>query len=191
MINRIENTEAHNPFYIRTLIPKISYFIGFTTFVCTVMLTESVFPAIVAYMIFATFLDQYLFYVKKMKSSDYAQADRLLAENEASLEQLDQYSAYRRNLRLISCCVGLITSLVSLFVLPEWFLAAFCLGYLATTQAGISVSTIDIKNKYPPAFKRDDRYYRPGQATAGSVGVNMYVAGRSSGITYGPIDTNN
>jgi hypothetical protein len=189
MLNTLENTEAHNPFYIRRLIPRVSFFIGFVTFILTIMLTGSVFPSIAAHLIAATLLDQYLFHVKKMKSSDYAEADRLLAENNATLKQLDQYSASRRNIRLASLGFGLIVSGASLFVLPEWFLVAFCVGFLTTTAAGITFSDIDIKNKYTPFLVKDDRYYNPNAGPRAG-----FISPAQSGLAaaglwpWGPVD---
>lgn len=189
MLNTLENTETHNPFYIRRLIPRVSFFIGFVTFILTSMLTGSLFPSIAAYMVSATLLDQYLSHVKKMKSSSYAQADRLLDENAVTLDQLDQYSASRRNIRLASLCVGLLIGGASLFVLPEWFLVAFCVGFAATTAIGIAFSEIDIKNKYPPLLVRDDRYYNPNVGPrAGFISTAQAGLAAAGLWPWGPVD---
>jgi hypothetical protein len=189
MLNTLEGTLAHNPFYVRRLIPRVSFFIGFVTFILTIMMTGSLFPAIAAYLISATLLDQYLFYVKKLKSSDYADAEQLMTENHATLIQLDQYSAKRRNIRLVSLCVGLLVSGVTFFVLPEWLLVAFCVGFMTTTAAGIAFSDIDIKNKYPPFLVKDDRYYNPNAGPrAGFISPAQAGLAAAGLWPWGPVD---
>lgn len=184
MYNSINNTEEHNPFYIRRSIVRASLAIAFLTFI----VSGFSFTVLVAYLLSATVLDQFLFHMKKMKSSDYAQANRLLAENQATLEQLDQYSASRRKIRLTSLCIAAVAAGAGLFTIPSYFLAAFCVGFILTTLAGIAYLRPHINNKYPPFFVRDDRYYnpksgpRPGFITPAQAALALNGSG-----PYGPI----
>jgi|GEM_PF-2056541 len=190
MLNTLEKPGSHNPLHVRRLIVLSSAIISFMAFILIAIFFQIHIFVVALYLIIATAMDHYLYYTKGIKSSDFVDHEKLLAENEATPEQLDDYSASRRRIRLVSLGVGVLVSIVSLFVVPEWLQAAFCIGFLAATGVGIALSKIDIKNKYPPAFVKDDRFYVPGRATAGGVSVNMYAAGQATGFTYGPIDPN-
>lgn len=190
MLNTLGKTGSNDPLHVRRIIVLSSAIISFIVFVLSFVLFQTHIFVVAIYFIIVTAMDFYLFSIKCIKSSDYVDPIKLLAENEASPEQLDAYSASRRRIRLFSLCAGLLTSAACLFVLPEWFQYAFCAGFIISTGMGLAFSKIDIKNKYPPAFVRDDRYYVPGQPTVGGVSVNMYTAGKSTGFTYGPIDPN-
>lgn len=190
MLNTLGNPESNDPLHVRRIIVLSAVIISFMMFVLSFVLFQIHIFLVALYLITVTALDFYLYHFRAIKSSDYVDPVKLLAVNEASPEQLDAYSASRRNLRLVSLCAGLATSIACLFVLPEWFQYAFCTGFLVATGIGLAFTKTDIKNKYPPAFVRDDRYYVPGQPTVGGVSVNMYTAGKSTGFTYGPIDPN-
>lgn len=185
MLNTIENTESHNPFYIRRSIVRASLAIAFVTFI----LLGLSFWVIASYMFSVAVIDQLLFYVWHMKSSDYAEAERLLVENEATLEHLDKYSDGRRHIRLASLLFGVLAAMVALIFMPTFFLPAFCLGYVLTTAAGIYYAKLDIKNKYPPAFVRDDSYYVPrGGTRPGFISPAQAGLAASGRWPWGPVD---
>lgn len=190
MLNTLGNPGSYDPLHVRRIIVLSSAIISFMIFVLSFVLYQIHIFVVAIYFIIVTAMDFYLFCIQGIKSSDYVDPVKLLAENDASPQQLDDYSAARRRIRLFSLCAGLFTSVTCLIVLPEWFQYAFCAGFIITTGMGLAFSKIDIKNKYPPAFVRDDRYYVPGQPTVGGVSVGMYVVGQSTGFTYGPIDPN-
>lgn len=154
----LQANEKHKPFYVRRLTVQLSLFIV----IAVGILSRSPLLMASAYLLCATVLDHLFFYVFHMKSSDYVEADRLLTENEATLDQLDQYSAARRKIRLVSFGFAALAGGIAYFVIPTYFLAVFCVSFTATTLGLIAYLKPHIKNKYPPAFVRDDRYYVPG-----------------------------
>jgi hypothetical protein len=154
----VQANEKHKPFYVRRLIVQLSLFIV----IAVGILSRSPLLMASAYFLSSTVLDQLFFYVFHMKSSDSVEADILLKENEATIEQLDHYSASRRKIRLVSLGFATLTGVIAYFVIPAYFLAVFCISFAASTFGLIAYLKPHIKNKYPPAFVRDDRYYVPG-----------------------------
>ncbi len=154
----LQANEKHKPFYVRRLTVQLSLFIV----IAVGILSRSPLLMASAYLLCATVLDHLFFYVFHMKSSDYVEADRLLTENEATLDQLDQYSAARRKIRLVSFGFAALGWRHCLFCDSNIFSSRILRKLYGYNPRLIAYLKPHIKNKYPPAFVRDDRYYVPG-----------------------------
>lgn len=175
----------HRPMFVRRFIALLALAAayGVMHFSDDVMLT------VAAYFVAVTLLDFFVFYALRIKSSDYANAEQLMVDDQTTFEGLDQYAGDRRKIRMVSLVLSSLTSGVAYLVAPAFVLHVFCLSFLASTIVGLAILKPHYRKKFPVIIKRDDRYYRPSSGPrAGYVSPAMYAAGQLSGYTYGPID---
>lgn len=147
----------HRPMFVRRFIALLALAAayGVMHFSDDGMLT------VATYFVAVTLLDFFVFYVLRIKSSDYADAERLMADDQTTLEGLDQYAGDRRKIRMVSLVLSSLTAGVAYLVAPAFVPPVFCLSFLASTIVGLAILKPHYRKKSLEVIKRDDRFYNP------------------------------
>lgn len=175
----------HRPGLIRGFIVMLALVVAYGV----MHFSDNLILMTASYFVIVTALDSFIYYALGIKSSDYADAEQLMTDDQTTLEGLDKYASDRRNIRIVSLLLALIIAGATNLLAPAVMLYAFCIGFFVATIIGLAILKPHYRKKYPIIVVRDDRYYVPGQGPrAGHVTTAMYAAGRLNGYTYGPID---
>lgn len=147
----------HRPMFVRRFIVMLALAAayGVTYFSDTLMLT------VAAYFVLVTVLDALAFYVLRIKSSDYAGAEQMMADDQTTLEGLDKYASDRRNIRMGSLIIGLTAGGLAFLVTPDYLISTFCTCFFVSTIVGLAILKPHYRKKYPIIIKRNDRFYNP------------------------------
>lgn len=150
----------HRPMFIRRFMVMLALAVAYGVMHFSdnlVLMTASYFVAVTA-------LDAFMYYVLRIKSSDYANAEQLMTDNQTTLEGLDKYASDRRNIRFSSLLIGFVGGGITYLVAPAFMYHTFCISFFVATIIGLAILKPHYRKKYPTLLVRDDRYYVPGKA---------------------------
>lgn len=174
----------HRPMFVRHFIVLLALAMAYGA----MSFTDSLLATIASYFVAVTALDAFSYYVLGIKSSDYADAAQLMADDQTTLNGLDKYASDRRIIRIASLVIGLLISGIVYLVASTLVLLTFCISFFVSTIVGLAILKPHYRKKYPVIIKRNDSYYvparslRPGFITPAQASLAMDGSG-----PWGPI----